>query len=295
MTCQVTQKRCVFFPPILERGAQKSALRFSRWYLMKLTWSSGQDLDDISEWQRADRYVTRKLKIHNVSARYMERGASHESFRDRYRRADPVERAVGGTTRGAHSEIHRGRRASRREGRRIRVAVEINKPFASQSTQYLLSSSRSICVSRFWHFSWICLARSFSWRDVILAGSVFAKGLKGTGTTRDRDTPVSPPRDNAGQERGATVPRNGFRTAESPLAPAAGSRSRGRGGTTSVVTVDKISLSSVVIQRGNHTSSGLPTDSFTDNLFAQLLIPRRRESFWNWLRQSAEFFLSVFS
>jgi len=43
-----------------------------------------------------------------------------------------------------------------------------DEPFASQSTQYLLSSSRSICVSKFWHFSWICLARSFSWRDVIL-------------------------------------------------------------------------------------------------------------------------------
>lgn len=42
-------------------------------------------------------------------------------------------------------------------------------PFASQSTQYLLSSSRSICVSKVWHLSCICFARSFSTRDVIFA------------------------------------------------------------------------------------------------------------------------------
>lgn len=42
-----------------------------------------------------------------------------------------------------------------------------HEPFASQSTQYLLSSSRSICIKRFWHFSCICLERSFSMRDVI--------------------------------------------------------------------------------------------------------------------------------
>jgi len=67
--------------------------------------------------------------------------------------------------------------ADRETGGSIRVRIRrrnffpcgrTDEPFASQSTQYLLSSSRSICVSRFWHFSWICLARSFSWRDVIL-------------------------------------------------------------------------------------------------------------------------------
>ena len=42
-----------------------------------------------------------------------------------------------------------------------------HEPFASQSTQYLLSSSRSISIKRFWHFSCICLERSFSRRDVI--------------------------------------------------------------------------------------------------------------------------------
>uniref|UniRef100_A0A2M4D6T9 Putative secreted protein n=1 Tax=Anopheles darlingi TaxID=43151 RepID=A0A2M4D6T9_ANODA len=35
-------------------------------------------------------------------------------------------------------------------------------PFASQSTQYLLSSSRSIFVSSIWHFSCICFCRSVS-------------------------------------------------------------------------------------------------------------------------------------
>lgn len=98
-----------------------------------------------------------------------------------------------------------------------RCILSLDEPFASQSTQYLLSSSRSICVSRFWHFSCICLARSFSWRDVIFVGSVFVK----LQTTRDHDSPVLPPRDNAGQKRDA-IPRNGFRSSvKIPLASAA--------------------------------------------------------------------------
>jgi len=31
-----------------------------------------KDLDDVIEWQRADRYVMQKLKIHNISAHYTE-------------------------------------------------------------------------------------------------------------------------------------------------------------------------------------------------------------------------------
>lgn len=40
-------------------------------------------------------------------------------------------------------------------------------PLASQSTQYLLSSSRSICVSIVWHFSCINFVRSLSFRVLI--------------------------------------------------------------------------------------------------------------------------------
>lgn len=41
-------------------------------------------------------------------------------------------------------------------------------PFASQSTQYLLSSSRSINVNRLWHFSCTNFARSLSLRLLLI-------------------------------------------------------------------------------------------------------------------------------
>lgn len=41
-------------------------------------------------------------------------------------------------------------------------------PFASQSTQYLLSSSRSITVSRVWHFSCTNFVRSLSFRLLLI-------------------------------------------------------------------------------------------------------------------------------
>lgn len=51
-----------------------------------------------------------------------------------------------------------------------------------------------------------------------------------TRATRDRDSAmsVSPPRDNAGQTRGATIPRNEFRSVRIPLASVAVSRGHRR-------------------------------------------------------------------
>lgn len=48
-------------------------------------------------------------------------------------------------------------------------------PLASQSTQYLLSSSRSKAFNTDWHLSWSCFALSFSPRVVIFTCTVFAK------------------------------------------------------------------------------------------------------------------------
>lgn len=104
--------------------------------------------------QDTDRHVTRKLKIH---IRYIEHGARVVP-RDRYRRVEgrALRKVRSGTARGTRSpEGFEGPRLPRRGRRRRRRRPHPcprgheHKPFASQSTQYLLSSSRSICVSRF--------------------------------------------------------------------------------------------------------------------------------------------------